>query len=140
MTASLHHAQPVLSAAINAGFRESGVQSLKILDDTNSFPMVAIRTSGLALSSLIGFAITDDEDSYPGQALVDDDYLRILLQLANDRFETNAQRTKRFEENLFTKSERHDPEWEDPKARQERKRAEGLREKERLRCQPDPPF
>ncbi|KAL2042679.1 hypothetical protein N7G274_004438 [Stereocaulon virgatum] len=54
MAASLYHAQPILTAAINAGFRESGIQSLKNLDDANAFPMVAIRTAGLALESIVG--------------------------------------------------------------------------------------
>ncbi|KAL8879587.1 MAG: hypothetical protein Q9192_008200, partial [Flavoplaca navasiana] len=40
-TASLSHAAPILSAAISAGFRESGVQSLKNLSDPNAIPMVA---------------------------------------------------------------------------------------------------
>lgn len=140
MTASLHHAQPVLSAAINAGFRESGVQSLKNLDDANSFPMVAIRTSGLALSSLIGFATNGDGPEFE-QALVDDNHLRMLLQLANDRFKANAERIKRFEEDLFKKFESRqgtDPDWEDAKTRRERKRAEGLREQERFQRQPGP--
>lgn len=138
MTASLNHAQPVLASAIDAGFRESGVQSLKNLDDPNAFPMVAIRTSGLALSSLIGFATSDANGADIVHAMVDESHLRLLLQIANDRFEANAERIKRFEENLFQKigsRQRLDPNWEDSKSRQERKRAEGLREQKRLRLQ-----
>ena len=138
MAASLKHAQPVLSSAIDAGFRESGIQSLKNLDDPNAFPMVAIRTSGLALSSLIGFATNDTNGAEIVHAMVDESHLRLLLQLANGRFEANAERIKRFEENLFQKIEsrqRLDPNWEDSKTRQERKRAEGLREQERLQLQ-----
>ena len=137
MTASLNYAQPVLSSAIDAGFRESGVQSLKNLDDPNAFPMVAIRTSGLALSSLIGFATNDANGADIVHAMVDENHLRLLLQLANDRFEANAERIKRFAENLFQKFEtrqRLDPNWEDSKTRQERKRAEGLREQERRKA------
>ena len=135
MAASLHHAQPVLSSAIDAGFRESGIQSLKNLEDPNAFPMVAIRTSGLALSSLIGFVANDVNGADMVHAMVDESYLRVLLQLANGRFDDNAERIKRFEENLFQKIEsrqRLDLNWEDSKTRQERKRAEGLREQERL--------
>src|SRR5271170_7368875 len=54
MAASLKHAQPVLAAAINAGFRESGVLSLRNLDDPDACPMIAIRTAGLGLESIIG--------------------------------------------------------------------------------------
>ena len=136
MAASLSHAQPVLSAAINAGFRESGVHSLKNLDDPLSFPMVAVRTSGLALSSVIGYATGGGEFPDVGQGLVDENTMRILIELANNRFEANSERVKRFDENLFQRivSEAiSNPEWEDPKARQERKRAEGLKQQERLR-------
>lgn len=74
LCASLHHAKPLLAAAINAGFRESGVQSLKALDDRASGTstdtttgegcyihdngagvMVAIRTAGVAFESVIGY-------------------------------------------------------------------------------------
>ena len=135
MAASLNHAKPLLSAAVGAGFRESGIQSLKNLDDPNAFPMVAIRSSGLALSTLIGFAASDANGAETVHALVDESHLRLLLQLANGRFEANAERIGRFEEKLFKKIDsRHrlDLKWEDSKTRQERKRAEGLREQQRL--------
>ncbi len=60
MTASLHHAQPIVAAAINAGFRESGVQSLKNLSDGNAFPMVAVRSAGLRVESLVGVCYDHD--------------------------------------------------------------------------------
>jgi tRNA wybutosine-synthesizing protein 3 len=60
MTASLHHAQPIVAAAINAGFRESGVQSLKNLSDGNVFPMVAVRSAGLRVESLVGVCYDHD--------------------------------------------------------------------------------
>ena len=133
LTASLHHAQHILTSAINAGFRESGVQSLKNLDDPNSFPMVAIRSSGLALSSLIGFLNIDDDGEERVQSMVDENHLRLLLELGNARFEANAERIRRFEANLFEGTDRPRDRWEHADERRERKRAEGLREKERLR-------
>ena len=132
MTASLHHAQRILSAAINAGFRESGVQSLKNLDDPISFPMIAVRSSGLALSSLIGFSNGYRDGTESIQSMVDDNHLRILLELGNARFKANAERIRRFEESLFETRLFQDSGWEDAKARQERKRAEGLKEKARI--------
>lgn len=133
MTASLHHAQPILTAAINAGFRESGVQSLKNLDDANSFPMVAIRSAGLALESVVGecdnLACEGDEI----HSMVTEEYLEMLLKLANERFGSNAERTKRFEDGLFSGSDQHGLEWEDSEARKERKRAEGLVRQDALR-------
>lgn len=132
MAASLHHAQEILSAAINAGFRESGVQSLKNLDEPNSFPMVAVRTSGLALSSLIGY-MRDSEKEEEIQCMVNEEYLEILLSIANERFSQNAGRIRRFSDNLFQKDNKNGSAWEDKRVRQERKRAEGLKQQQRLR-------
>lgn len=96
MTASLHHAQSILSAAINAGFRESGVQSLKNLDDPNPCPMAVVRTSGLGLEVLIRFVPEGGGAEDEIQSLVDETYLEILTSLANRRFVTNTERIRRF--------------------------------------------
>lgn len=145
MTASLHYAQPILTAAINAGFRESGIQSLKNLDDANAFPMVAIRTAGVALESIIGVVsereenANQDDDEHPNteevERLVSEGYLAMLVNLANERFKTNAERMRRFEKDLFRREAGSEAssEWEDSKARQERKRAEGLKQQEEVR-------
>ena len=130
MTASLAHASPILAAAINAGFRESGVQSLKNLDDPlHAYPMVAVRTSGLALESLIGYAAEDahvDEGRDDIHSLVSEDYLKMLLDIANDRFQANKERMQRFEAELFRTRQNKSIEWEPHQSRQARKRAEGL--------------
>ncbi len=134
MAASLHHAQTVLSAAINSGFRESGIQSLKNLDDPNSFPMIAIRSSGLALESVVGAQIDEDDDIEDEvYSIVSEDHLKLLIKLANGRFKTNTERMKRFEDDLFGKEARREMEWEDGQARKERKRAEGLAKQNGLR-------
>ena len=146
MTASLHHAQPILAAAINAGFRESGIQSLKNLDDVNAFTMVAIRSSGLALESIIGCVqerVMAAGNASPGgkhdlsdedvHSLVSDNYLELLLSIANDRFESNTQRMRRFESDLFKREATIASTWEDSKTRQERKRAGGLKQQEEVR-------
>ena len=145
MTASLHHAQPILAAAINAGFRESGVQSLRNLDDVNAFPMVAIRSSGLALESIIGSVPDRVKATSSGSSdgkhsnkedvhsLVSDNYLDLLLNIANDRFKSNTERMKRFESGLFEREAATTSSWEDSKTRQERKRAEGLKQQEEVR-------
>lgn len=129
MAATLGHAQPILAAAINAGFRESGVQSLKYLDDPNACPMVAIRSSGLALSSLIGFA--DDTCELGVQCLVSESHLAILLSLANARFEANAERIGRLKDQLTQIKAKHRRPCEDKEQRKERNRALGL-EKRRV--------
>ena len=132
MTASLAHAQSILAAAINAGFRESGVQSLKNLNDPNAFPMVAIRTSGLALSSLIGL-VDDEPDPSRPRSLVSEEYLRILLDVANGRFEANAERIRRFRHEILERTSTKSLGWEDASSRKERKKAEG-RERRSMLC------
>ena len=134
MTASLYHAQPILAAAINAGFRESGIQSLKNLEDVNAFPMVAIRSSGLALESIIGRTNSDGNlNNGDVHSLVTNDYLDLLLNVANDRFESNTERMRRFESDLFKREITTVSTWEDSKTRQERKRAEGLKQQQEVR-------
>ncbi|MCJ1393337.1 hypothetical protein MMC18_006210 [Xylographa bjoerkii] len=128
MAASLHHAQPVLAAAINAGFRESGVQSLKNLDDPKAFPMVAIRSSGIGLSSLIGYAVDDDEEGSI-QCIVEEGYLQLLLNIANQRFLENLKRVDRFQSQLLHSEQKQERHWEDGKARRERLKAQGLEER-----------
>ena len=132
MTASLKHAQSVLASAINAGFRESGLQSLKNLEDPNAFPMVAIRSSGLALSSLIGFM---DDHVAPSKimSLVNGDYLRLLLEIANERFKANTERIERFRHELLERTAVRTSRWEDASARKERKMVEGLKSQGGLR-------
>lgn len=136
MTASLHHAQPILSAALTAGFRESGVQTLKNLDDPHAFPMVAIRTSGLALESVVGYLRENEGDPHPAiHSLVEEHYLAVLVRLANERFDANAGRVRRFSENMFIRPEQGLAlAWEDKGARRGRLRAEGLeRQRQRQR-------
>lgn len=130
-TASLHHAAPILASAINAGFRESGIQSLNNLDDANTFPMVAIRSAGLAFESLVAHL---DEGGEVVRNLVSDGYLRLLLRMANERFKANAERTCRFQEDLFRR-EGPRPGWEDAESRQARKKAEGLERRRLLRME-----
>lgn len=138
MTASLRHAQKVLSAAINAGFRESGVQSLRNLYDNEAPPMVAVRTSGLALESIIGY-LEEGEGKESVRCIVTEEYLRIIVGLINERFEANTERILRFRRHLLDEDPRHnhpkgDGEgWEDTDARRRRKRAEGLQKSQELR-------
>ncbi|KAL8848919.1 MAG: hypothetical protein Q9221_006077 [Calogaya cf. arnoldii] len=147
-TASLSHAAPILSAAISAGFRESGVQSLKNLTDLNAVSMVAVRSAGLAFESVIG--IVRDRSVLLGggsgngedgqgqeevvEALVNEEYLEMLVGIANERFEANTERIGRFESVLFADAgKKISNDWEDKEKRQERKRAEGLKRREELK-------
>jgi tRNA wybutosine-synthesizing protein 3 len=146
MAASLKHAQPLLAAAINAGFRESGLQSLRNLDDPEACPMVAVRTAGLGVEAIIGHAGGPDELEHEHQraegaelygseydALVTEEYLGILVGIANDRFEANKHRILRFRTCLREamavqlQKEREAEAWEDAESRRQRKKEEGLR-------------
>ncbi|KAK6224326.1 tRNA wybutosine-synthesizing protein [Colletotrichum tabaci] len=145
LTASLAHAQLLLKCALAAGFRESGALNLLPAttaapeDESSSpvTPMVGVRTMGLALESLIGYV--DDDDDEARHCTVTADYLRDLMQIANERFAENAARIARFRAALQEAAAGPPPklgeggaEWEDAAARRERKRAEGLRRKEEM--------
>ena len=92
----------MLSAAIAAGFRESGLQSLKALTCPDALPMVAVRTAGLSLSSVVA-CVDHHANNEQIETLVDESYLGILVHEANERFRANAQRIRRFEEALMSK-------------------------------------
>ena len=126
-------AQKVLSSALQAGFRESGATSIASSagSQTLTTPMVAVRSTGLALDSIIGVANDDDECC----SIVDESYLETLISIANDRFRTNTERIHRFQDllraalaplTIALEGSSNDPKWENVKARRERKMAEGL--------------
>lgn len=140
MAATLYHAQPVLSAASSSGFRESGLQSLRCLEgDEGPSPIVAVRSSGLSLESVIGYYDETSSGEPVIRSLVSEEYLAMLVAMSNERFTINAERRERFRSTLLalciqgkTKSK---PDWEDPVERKERKRAEGLARKKLLGSQ-----
>lgn len=154
MAATLQHAHPVLSAAATSGFRESGLQSLRCLEGENGpSPVVAVRSAGLSLESVIGYCeFSDEEDDTSSKepvirSLVTEEYLQMLVAISNERFSINAERKERFRTSLLnlcsrkqysgsrTKPKAKPEGWEDPAARRERKRAEGLMRKKVLEAQ-----
>lgn len=129
LTASLADAQAVLAAASSAGFRESGAMGLSSSVDGDVTPMVAVRSTGLGFDSIIGY------QNAHGTAisLVTEEYLKILVKTANERFKINAERIERFRsgvQSFYDPGKRTgiDPgsQWEDKHARKVRKREEGL--------------
>ena len=104
--------------------------------------MVAVRSSGLALDSVIGFK--DPDLPVTGttnvQPMVSEAYLRAIVKLATDRFMTNEERKSRFaaawkqhtspDRVLITKEAMGA--YESGVARRERKRMEGLERKHRM--------
>ncbi|KAJ5720018.1 hypothetical protein N7493_006896 [Penicillium malachiteum] len=146
MTATLHHAQPVLSAASASGFRESGLQGLRCLEgEEGPSPVVAVRSSGLSLESVIGYC--DDEDGTVEDpvihSLVTEEYLDMLIAMSNERFSVNVERRERFRVGLLDactpgqtgKGKGKPADWEDPAVRRERKKMEGLMRKKLIEAQ-----
>ncbi|KAJ5699079.1 hypothetical protein N7462_001084 [Penicillium macrosclerotiorum] len=144
MAATLNHAQPVLAAASASGFRESGLQGLRCLDSDTS-PIVAVRSAGLSFESVIGYCDDNDDDQSTEaptiHSLVTEEYLELLIAMSDERFAINIERKERFRTMLLAScsAEQHQGStrgkqsgWEDPVARRERKRAEGLMRKKLL--------
>ncbi|KAK8927209.1 tRNA wybutosine-synthesizing protein 3 [Metarhizium anisopliae] len=127
LTASLAHAQLLLRSALQAGFRESGAVNLTADSEAAAAPMVAVRSMGLGFESLVGHELEGKR-----YALVSGSYLRALMDIGNERFSENTRRIERFRgafrENL-ARIGADGRQWEDPAARRERMRAEGLRRK-----------
>ncbi|PVH86505.1 hypothetical protein DL98DRAFT_649960 [Cadophora sp. DSE1049] len=140
LTSSLQQAQIVLSAALQAGFRESGALNLTSSTSEPPTPMVGIRSMGLALESVIGF-----ENQGREICMVPEWQLKHLVEVSNQRFVENGKRIERFRTLLRETSVsgaglgsevrkgEDGGEWENAAVRRERKRAEGLRKAEELR-------
>ncbi|KAM3467294.1 hypothetical protein MY5147_006216 [Beauveria neobassiana] len=134
LTASHAHAQLLLRCALHAGFRESGAVSLVSSNNEPATPMVAVRSMGLGLESLLGYA---EDDGRRRRLTVPPGYLDTLMTIGSARFAENAKRIERFETAFGAATARlagprRNPDggaWEDAAARRERMRAEGLRQK-----------
>ncbi|KAH8844364.1 hypothetical protein MCOR27_009252 [Pyricularia oryzae] len=132
LTASSEHAQSVIRCGLEAGFRESGaINLLGPQQQQQATPMVAIRSMGLGLESIVGTLAAGGL-----QCLVTPQYLAMLVRISNERFRQNAERIERFrlalQEEFGEKKQTGNPGWEDAAARRERKKAEGLRRREEI--------
>ncbi|KAK9417419.1 putative Methyltransferase TYW3-domain-containing protein [Seiridium unicorne] len=136
LTASLEHAQLLLRCGLQAGFRESGALNLVSSGGEAITPMVAIRTMGLGLESLIGI-----QKGGAIQRTVSAEYLQTLLDISNDRFTENTKRIERFRaailEAVQPPKKKDGTDWEDAAARRERKKAEGLQKKAEMEAARD---
>ncbi|KAJ4524409.1 hypothetical protein HRR83_002530 [Exophiala dermatitidis] len=155
LCATLHHARVLLAAAINAGFRESGVQSLRAMDEPEHGVMVAVRTAGLGFETVVG-VVSGDQDTANLEGresvhkLVDENYLAVCAGVVNERFRWNDERRERFRaelrkavvsttaaassaaapcgtEDTAAPATRPESRWEDKDERRRRKREEGLK-------------
>ena len=96
-------------------------------------PMVAIRSNGLAMDSIIGIV---DDASGKVRSVVEAAYIAMLVRVGNMRFKENAVRMERLAAGLdrvLSVQTRDDGGWEDRDARRARKRAEGLKRQEEAR-------
>jgi tRNA wybutosine-synthesizing protein 3 len=126
----------VLTAALSAGFRESGAVSLSATKTGESTPMVAVRSTGYSFDAIIGHRDELDRNIL----LVDEKYLATLISIANDRFRVNTERIARFRTALMDAFRSSDfsvggstkTDWEDAEARRRRKREEGLARQQAL--------
>jgi tRNA wybutosine-synthesizing protein 3 len=121
--ASLWHARPLLSAAINSGFRESGVQSLRVLDEPGAGVMLAIRTAGLAFETVVG--VMEGQEL---RRIVSGEYLAMCAKVVNEKFRWNDARRERLRAEIrrFMENQQEANAWEDEDQRRVRKRREGL--------------
>lgn len=106
-------------------------------------PMVAIRSMGLSLESLVGHQDLDGQR----RRIVSAGYFKMLLQISNERFVENTKRIERFRtafneaaldpnaSGIPKKLNPEGKEWEDAAARRERLRAEGLKRKAALQAE-----
>ncbi|KAJ4297780.1 hypothetical protein N0V90_005675 [Kalmusia sp. IMI 367209] len=139
LAASLDDCQRVLTAALNAGFRESGAVSLTPSKSGELNPIVAVRSTGFSYDAIIGYQNNLEENV----SLVDEQYLRTLVHVANERFQINAERIARFRTALLEQYHPRDTQsqngstfdWEDAEARKQRKREEGLARQQALKAQ-----
>lgn len=122
--ATLQHARPLLAAAINAGFRESGVQSLRALEDPTVGVMLAIRTAGLAFETVVGTV----EGEHGLKKIVSEEYLAMCARVVNQRFKWNDERRERLRAEIRRVGDQQllASAWEDESLRRARKRREGL--------------
>jgi tRNA wybutosine-synthesizing protein 3 len=139
LTASTDHAQRVLTAALNAGFRESGAVSLSTAKSRDSTPIVAVRSTGYSFDCFIGY----QDGNGRNVCLVGEKYLQSMVAIANDRFRINTERIARFHKALVNMHQQlglhrimpNNPEWEDANSRRLRKREEGLARQHALKAQ-----
>jgi tRNA wybutosine-synthesizing protein 3 len=128
LAASLNEACSVLSAAFNAGFRESGAMSLPRVAAEESTLMVGIRSLGVSFDCIIGY----QDDHGELHSLVDDKYVRNMFAIANERFKTNKERINRFQIEVERMLECNIS-VEDAETRRRRKREEGLARQKHLK-------
>ncbi|KAI8087837.1 methyltransferase TYW3-domain-containing protein [Gilbertella persicaria] len=120
-------AMHLLSTAYQVGYQNSGITPSRR-------HMLAIRSTH-KIDTPIAFIHNNEI-----HALVDSDYLLLLLTMANQKFEQNMARMKVFEETMKTELTKLDtkPVWEPKEERIQRMRQEGLAKRTEKKKKPSP--
>jgi len=130
LASSTDAAKRVLSAAQVAGFRESGISSISGPPGKEAdMVMIAVRSTGLSTDSPIGYFEQHDDDKTL-VLTVSETYIQSLVNMANEKFGTNIERTQHFRQLLlenFAPPTGAAADWEPADVRKARKRGEGLR-------------
>ncbi|KAF2199359.1 hypothetical protein GQ43DRAFT_376430 [Delitschia confertaspora ATCC 74209] len=149
LTASLEEAHKLVTVAMSSGFRESGALSLLPSKTGETNPMVAVRSTGYSFDSIIGYQDVEGNNV----SLVHESHLRLLVNIANERFNVNTERISRFHSSLM-ELQKHSithqgprshkslnspkSDWEDLEVRRQRKKEEGLLRKRALQKETAP--
>lgn len=104
--------------------------SLSMDQDGTVTPMVAVRSTGLAFDTVVGYQNANEEIV----SIVSEAHLKLMVDVAHERFKVNSERIQRFRAALLSSYDstkaldgrKPKAEWEDKAARQARKREEGL--------------
>ncbi|KAI4715913.1 hypothetical protein E4T48_07894 [Aureobasidium sp. EXF-10727] len=122
--------EPMLNtAALQSGFTESGISSISTDNLRTSTAVVAIRTASLAFDSIIGYEGADGK-LIP---MVTEAYMRVLVELCNEKFRINEQKTEAFREALFASFKPQQVQssgpcaWEPIEQRRARMKEDGIR-------------
>ncbi|KAK4189209.1 methyltransferase TYW3-domain-containing protein [Podospora australis] len=142
LTASHEHAQLVIQAGMEAGFRETGAVSLlPKKPEEDPTPIVAVRSMGLSLESMVGmqdaagnrWSLLGESSGYYLQQLVRTSHkLYAENQRRIARFRAALDRSLDFEAADVKKKKKKGEDWEDAETRRERKRLEGLQKREEV--------
>nr|POF05976.1 trna wybutosine-synthesizing protein 3 [Quercus suber] len=106
LTASLEHAQQAQTAAMDAGFRESGISGISPSGNKPTMPMVAVRTTGLSFDCIIAYQEVTSTGDVRTVPMVSEAYVHTLISVANERFGVNDERKERFRQAFLVRTKK----------------------------------
>nr|POE59352.1 trna wybutosine-synthesizing protein 3 [Quercus suber] len=91
------------TAAMDAGFRESGISGIHPSGNKPIMPMVAVRTTGLAFDCIIACKEITTNGNTRTVPMVSEAYVHTLFSIANERFRLNDERKERFQKSFLNR-------------------------------------